>query len=71
MNVHIMPFRENADETVLDLAGALTGRFVLSNDRYADFAEKPAVADGRLLKHEVVDGRVFIRVLKYEVNWKS
>jgi hypothetical protein len=68
--VHIMPSKEKADETVLDLAGKLSDRFVLSNDRYAEFPEKPAVAEGRLLKHEIVDGRVFIRALKYETNWK-
>jgi chromosome segregation ATPase len=70
VQVHVMPSKEGADETILDLAGVQSDRFVLSNDRYGDFCDKAAVSDGRILTHEIVDGRVFIRSLKYEAFWK-
>ena len=69
--LHIMPKKHQADETVLDLAGANDSYFVLSNDCYRDYPDKPAVVAGRVLRHEIVDGRVFIRSLNYEAVWKS
>jgi len=43
--VHIVASRRLADETVLDLASASEDVYVLSNDRFGDFNEKPVVRD--------------------------
>lgn len=49
-----------ADETVLDLATDATS-YVVSNDRFADFKDKSAVMDGRVIRHEIAVDRVFLR----------
>ena len=62
--VHIVASRRLADETVLDLACANDGTYVLSNDRFGDFNEKSAVKDGRVIRHEIVNGNVFVHDLQ-------
>ncbi len=61
-----------ADETVLDLARADNTTFIISNDRFAEFREKPAVRDRRLIRHEIVAGQVLIHDLgiseTYNIN---
>jgi hypothetical protein len=37
--------------------------YVLSNDRFAEYAEKPAVRDGRVLRHEILNGRILVHDL--------
>lgn len=60
--VHVVATKQKADETVLDLA-ANEHAYVVSNDRFGDFPEKPPVRERRLLRHEIVDGRVLIHDL--------
>ena len=62
--VHIVASRRLADETILDLACANELTYVLSNDRFGDFNEKSAVKDGRIIRHEIVDGNVFVHDLQ-------
>ncbi|HEV8713705.1 MAG TPA: hypothetical protein VGX03_12875 [Candidatus Binatia bacterium] len=62
--VHIVASRRLADETVLDLASANELTYVLSNDRFGDFNEKSVVKDGRLIRHEIVNGNVFVHDLQ-------
>ena len=61
--VHVVATREKADETVLELAGLNEGSFVISNDRFAEFREKLAVKEGRLIRHEIVGGRILVHDL--------
>ncbi|MCH5377480.1 MAG: hypothetical protein JJ992_26275 [Planctomycetes bacterium] len=62
-DVHVVATRRKADETVLDLAGTDSAVFVLSNDRYAEFKEKPAVRDDRVIRHEIVSNMIMIHDL--------
>jgi hypothetical protein len=62
VKVHIVSSRNKADETVLD-AAAGTSAYVISNDRFRDYPDKPAVRDKRLIRHEILNGRVFIHDL--------
>jgi hypothetical protein len=62
--VHVVASKQKADETVLDLASANEFTYVLSNDRFVDFNEKSAVKEDRLIRHEVVDGNVFVHDLQ-------
>jgi len=63
VKIHVVATSVKADATVLDLAGSDKTAFVISNDRFAEFWEKPAVKDGRLIRHEIVAGRVLIHDL--------
>tara|TARA_B110000503_G_C7137251_1_gene409343 strand:+ start:377 stop:1594 length:1218 start_codon:yes stop_codon:yes gene_type:complete len=63
IQVHVVATSVKADETVLDLAGTDKTTFIVSNDRFAEFREKPAIRDQRVIRHEIVSGQVFIHDL--------
>lgn len=60
--VHVVASRTKADETILDTADAPT-TWVVSNDRFGEYRDKKAVKEGRLIKHEIVSGRIFVHDL--------
>jgi hypothetical protein len=60
--VHVVASRTLADETIL-AAAEDPFVYVLSNDRFAEYAEKPAVRDGRVLRHEILNGRILVHDL--------
>lgn len=62
--VHVVASRRMADETILDLAGMNERAYVISNDRFGDFNEKLVVRHGRLIRHEIVGGNIFIHDLQ-------
>lgn len=63
VKVHVVATRTKADETILDTA-ELVGMVVISNDRFAEFPEKPVVRDQRLIRHEILNGKVFVHDLE-------
>lgn len=63
VKVHIVASSVKADETVLDLAGSDETAYIISNDRFGEFGEKPAVRDQRMIRHEIVAGQVLIHDL--------
>jgi len=69
-DVHIVATGKKADETLLDLAGDCKYTFVLSNDRFAEFKDKHVVKESRILRHEIVNGNVFIHDLGISKNYK-
>jgi hypothetical protein len=69
--VHVVASKQLADETVLDLASADPGSYVLSNDRFADFNDKSVVKEGRIIRHEIVDGHIFVHDLGINATWKG
>jgi rRNA-processing protein FCF1 len=69
--VHVVASRKKADETVLDLASANEFIYVISNDRFGDFNDKSAVKNGRLIKHEVVSGNVFVHDLQLRAAYRE
>jgi hypothetical protein len=66
--VHVVPTRTKADETVLAVAKG-DHAYVVSNDRFVDFQEKVPVREGRIIRHEIVDGRVLIHDLDVDVTF--
>lgn len=63
IHVHIVATSVKADETVIDLAGSDKTTYIVSNDRFAEFGEKPAIHDQRVIRHEIVSGQVLIHDL--------
>lgn len=63
VKIHVVATSIKADETVLDLAGVSDTTYVISNDRFAEFHEKKAVKDQRIIRHEIVGGRILIHDL--------
>jgi len=68
--VHIAASKAGADQTILDSAQAKTA-FVLSNDTFAEFPDKSVVQEDRLLRHEIIGGRVMIEDLSIEVEYSN
>ena len=60
--VHVVATEHQADETLLDAASS-EATYVISNDRFGDFQEKPVVREGRLIRHEILNNRVLIHDL--------
>lgn len=60
--VHVVASRQGADQTVLEMAAA-PDAWVISNDRFRDYTDKPAVRDDRLIRHEIVAGQVLVHDL--------
>lgn len=60
--VHVVSPPHAADETILDAAaGAFS--YVISNDRFQEYRDKPAVRDQRILRHEILANQIFIHEL--------
>lgn len=64
--VHVVASREKADETILAAAHDCTA-WVLSRDRFAEYMEKAPVKEGRVMRHEILHGRVMIHDLDLAV----
>lgn len=70
VKVYVDASHSGADETILDTAQN-PATYVVSNDRFAEFPEKPAVRDGRLIRHMIIDGRILVPDLKIDVNFSN
>ena len=68
--VHIVASMRKADETVLSAAEDDNHSFVLSNDRFADYPEKLAVKEGRILRHEIVSPVIYIHELQIDAKFE-
>ena len=60
--VHVVASRSKADETILDAADDPTV-WVISNDRFGEYREKTGVKEQRVIRHEIVRGRVLVHDL--------
>lgn len=69
IKTHIVATKEKADETILDLASENSSFYVISNDRFADYFEKDAVKNDRLIRHVIVNNMVLIHDLDIKENF--
>lgn len=67
--VHIVNTRQAADSLVLQLASQDEHAYVLSNDRFAEYPDSPVVQDGRILRHEIVNGQIYIPDLQIRLTY--
>ncbi|MCW0080575.1 hypothetical protein [Burkholderia pseudomallei] len=70
VSVFVLASKLKADETVLD-AATDPRVFVISNDGFVDFGDKPAVRDGRVLNHEIQRGRISVQALNVELSYET
>ena len=69
IKVHIVASRQLADETILDIASNNDQYFILSNDRFGEYNDKEIVKSKRLIKHEIVNGKVLIHDLDINISY--
>ena len=69
IKVHVVATAQLADETLLDIASGDDFCYILSNDRFGEYMEKEVVKNSRLIRHEVVDGKVIIHDLNVNVRY--
>ena len=65
VRVHVVRSRRAADELVLDTARNPYA-VVLSNDRFGEFQDKDAVRGGRVVRHDILKGRVSVPDLEID-----
>lgn len=63
IEIHIVATKHLADETVLDIASNDEVCYVLSNDRFGEYRDKEVVTSNRLIRHEIVSGKVIVHDL--------
>jgi hypothetical protein len=66
--VHVAPARTQADETILEISNDLH-TYVVSRDRFAEYADKPAVRERRLIPHQIVGDNIMVRDLEVTVSF--
>lgn len=70
VKVHVVASKQAADQTVLELASPVDA-YVISNDRFRDFTDKDAVSCQRLIRHDIVAGKVLIHDLNLSVAFRQ
>jgi len=70
VEVHIVATKEKADQTLLALASD-NRVFVVSNDRYVDYPDQPAVIEQRVIRHEITREKVFIHELGVDRSYTA
>ena len=69
INIHIVASRRLADETILDSASDNKGIYIISNDRFREYTDKDAVKHNRVIRHEILNGSVFISGLDIKASY--
>ncbi len=69
IKIHVVATKQLADETILDIASSDDSCYILSNDRFGEYMEKDVVKNNRLIRHEIVDGKVIIHDLNVNVRY--
>ncbi|WZV78041.1 hypothetical protein AAFM48_08085 [Burkholderia pseudomallei] len=70
VSVFVLASELKADEALLD-AATDPRVFVISNDGFGEFGDKPAVRDGRVLNHEIQQGRISVQALNVELSYET
>lgn len=68
IDLHVVATRQAADETILEYAAKRENAYVITNDRFADFASNAVVQQNRLIRHEILVDQLFIHEL--QINCK-
>lgn len=66
VRVHIVATGQKADETLLKIASG-PDDWVISGDRFKEYPEMPAVKDKRLIRHEILEGKVLVNDLEVDL----
>lgn len=66
VKVHVVAARSSADETILSAAHD-PYTYVISNDRFVDYPDKAPVREHRVIRHEIINGRVLVHDLFVDV----
>ncbi|MBK2297301.1 hypothetical protein [Francisella philomiragia] len=69
IKVHPVASKQLADETIVRTASDDKTTYIISNDRYADYADLAAVKMNKLIKHEIINNKVIINDLLLEVDY--
>ena len=63
IKIHIVASKQLADETILNSACNDDNCYILSNDRFGEYTDKEVIRNNRLIKHEIIRGKVMIHDL--------
>lgn len=71
VRVHVVATHAKADETILDVAASSKYAYILSNDRYGEYNDKAPIRERRIIRHEIVNGKIFIHDLGIDEAFDS
>ncbi|MCH8493987.1 MAG: PspA/IM30 family protein [Idiomarina sp.] len=71
IETHIVNAGVDADNILLQLAGTDESCWVVSNDRFVEYSDYPAVKDGRIISHEILGGMAIIPDLGVSTSYSS
>ena len=69
VDIHIVATKRAADETVLNFCETDKTSFIVTNDRFNDFPGSAAKRDGRMIRHEILQGQAFIHDIDVSVKY--
>jgi len=69
IKVYPVASKQLADETIVRSASDDKTTYIISNDRYADYADLAAVKMNKLIKHEIINNKIIINDLLLEVDY--
>lgn len=69
VEVHIAARGQIADHTLISLVNSDEQYFLISNDRFAEFADTPAVEEERVIRHELLSDTIFIHDLDLQATF--
>jgi hypothetical protein len=68
IRVHIVATGQKADESLLKIASEQDD-WVVSGDRFGDYPEMPAVKNRRLIRHEILEGKILLNDLGVDISY--
>jgi hypothetical protein len=68
VSVHIVATGQKADESLLKIA-CEQDDWVISGDRFGEYPEMPAVKNKRLIRHEILEGKVLVNDLGINIRY--
>ncbi len=71
IEIHVVATKQLADETILDIASHDDVCYILSNDRFGEYKDKEVVHNNRVIRHEIVSGKVIIHDLNINSIYDS
>jgi len=69
IEVHIAPPNIKADEVLLNMADRHDSTYVISNDKFADYPERPTVYKKHILKHHIANGVIQVPELGISLTY--
>ena len=70
VSIYVVATKQLADETILDVSENEEHCYIISNDRFGEYKDKEVVKNNRLIRHEILFGKVLINDLNINLKYR-